>query len=74
MNETVENSKIRILIIDNDDPVREAIKLGLEMAHYEVAEANDGAVGLKIAFQGAFDLVITVNPGAIVVHGSDQII
>ncbi|MBC8239113.1 MAG: response regulator [Alphaproteobacteria bacterium] len=59
MNETVDNSKIRILVIDDDDLVRETIKLGLESAHYQVVEANDGAVGLKIASQDEFDLVIT---------------
>lgn len=59
MNQAVENSKVRILVIDDDDLVRESIKLGLELADYQVAQANDGAVGLKIAVQGAFDLVIT---------------
>jgi len=59
MTETVDNSKIRILVIDDDDLVRETMKLGLESAHYQVSEANDGAVGLQIAFQDEFDLVIT---------------
>jgi DNA-binding response OmpR family regulator len=59
MDEMAENSDVRILVIDDDDLVRKTIKLGLEAAHYQVEEATDGAIGLEIASQGAFDLVIT---------------
>ena len=59
MSLVAEPLNTRILVIDDDDMVRDTIKRCLELARYEVAEANDGAVGVKIANQDTFDLVIT---------------
>jgi CheY-like chemotaxis protein len=49
----------RILLIDDDDDVREAIKTFLEYSSYEVVEARDGQEGLDLLDKERFDLVIT---------------
>lgn len=59
MNATTENSKLRILVIDDDELVRKTIVMTLQSAHYEVVEASDGVLGMKAANQTPFDLVIT---------------
>ena len=41
-------AKGRILVIDDDDDVRETLKLHLEGAGYNVLEAEDGEVGINI--------------------------
>jgi CheY-like chemotaxis protein len=47
----------RILVIDDDDAVRSAVKLILETNNYEVVAACDGREGIKTASQD-IDLVI----------------
>jgi DNA-binding response OmpR family regulator len=49
----------RILIIDDDDQLREMLRKMLERAGYEVLAASDGKVGIEIFNQNAVDLVIT---------------
>jgi two-component system, cell cycle response regulator CpdR len=51
----------RILLVDDEEPVRGFLKRGLEMDGHEVATAIDGADGLdRLAEKsGAFDLLIT---------------
>jgi CheY-like chemotaxis protein len=52
----------RILLVDDHQLAREAIKLFLETQGYMVEEAENGAVGLATIDQGhAFDLVISDN-------------
>lgn len=52
----------RILLVDDHQVAREALKLFLEMQGYDVAEAENGAEGLAIIDRGqAFDLVISDN-------------
>jgi CheY-like chemotaxis protein len=48
----------RILIIDDDQPVREAIKMLLELDGLEVVVAEDGRAGLRALETATFDLVI----------------
>lgn len=43
----------RILIIDDEDHVRQMMRLALETSGYEVGEAPDGSEGLKIYDDGA---------------------
>ena len=49
----------RILIIDDDDPARFALRAILEHADHEVLEASNGLEGVKRFREEAPDLVIT---------------
>ncbi|BBO92410.1 response regulator [Desulfosarcina ovata] len=49
----------RILVIDDDDTIRLSLRLTLEDADYDVAEAANGEEGLALMRAGSFDLVIT---------------
>ena len=49
----------RILIIDDEEVVRMAIRKMLELAGYEVVEAPDGEQGVQLYRQAPADLVIT---------------
>ena len=49
----------RILIIDDERPVRAVLRQMLEREGYEVDEATDGAVGIKLLHTRPADLVIT---------------
>lgn len=48
----------RVLIIDDSEHLRTVLKLTLQYSGYEVTEAGDGAAGLKLAAEGAFDLIL----------------
>ncbi|MEO5373412.1 MAG: response regulator [Alphaproteobacteria bacterium] len=48
----------RVLVIDDKAPVRETIRIGLEMAGHTVEEAVDGQDGLDRVQGDHFDLVI----------------
>ena len=49
----------RILVVDDDEPIRALLRAMLELEGYEVMEAENGAEGL-LKYQGApTDLVIT---------------
>jgi len=49
----------RILLVDDQDPVREAISLLLGLDEHTVIEASDGAEALDLFSRDRFDLVIT---------------
>jgi two-component system, cell cycle response regulator CpdR len=51
----------RILLVDDEEPIRAFLKRGLEIDGHAVTTAIDGADGLDQlnAAQGAFDLVLT---------------
>ena len=49
----------RILVIDDDDAVRSAVRRILEPLGHVVEEADDGAAGLALLGDGGADLVIT---------------
>jgi DNA-binding response OmpR family regulator len=49
----------RILIIDDEAPIRSMIRLILERAGYEVDEAADGVEGIKRFREKPADLIIT---------------
>jgi len=48
----------RILVIDDDQPVRTAIKTLLEIQGHEVVIANDGREGLKTLETAHFDVLM----------------
>lgn len=54
----------RILLLDDDEPLRRALRLSLQKAGYEVVEPASGLHGLMVAAQAA-DLIVTdmVMPG-----------
>jgi DNA-binding NtrC family response regulator len=47
----------KILIIDDEAPIRASLKEILEYENYQVMEAEDGAEGLKLATKFAFDVI-----------------
>ena len=50
---------MRVLLIEDDASVRRIVRKMLERGRHEVAEAENGRVGLDRLRDGAFDLVIT---------------
>ena len=48
----------RVLIIDDQKDVRAMVAIVLRVNHYEVAEADSGAAGLKTFAERAFDAAI----------------
>ncbi len=48
----------KILIIEDEEPIRELIKLNLQMSGYETVSADDGEEGLKFIKEEAVDLII----------------
>ncbi|WP_164718992.1 response regulator [Bradyrhizobium sp. LVM 105] len=48
----------RVLIIDDQKDVRAMVAIVLRVNHYEVAEADSGAAGLKTFAEGRFDAAI----------------
>ena len=48
----------RILIVEDDDGIRETLKYHLDSAGYLVTEARDGAIGLRLARTMRPDLVL----------------
>ena len=55
---TVVNSK-RILLVEDEEPLRACMRMMLEMGGYQVIEAGNGAEALNLFTTGEFDLVIT---------------
>lgn len=55
----------RILVIDDEEIVRASLRITLEGENYDVAEAENGNVGILLHKQNPFDLVITdlIMPG-----------
>ena len=49
----------RILVIDDEAPVRRILRQMLERDGYEVVEAPNGAIGLKLYDENPADLIIT---------------
>ncbi len=49
----------RLLLIDDDQPLRRALRLALEKSGHTVVEANDGRAALKAHQAQPVDLVIT---------------
>lgn len=60
IKDKIESSgpKPRILVIDDEEAITGMYKLRLEQTGYEVEVAGNGAWGLKLAYQGGFDLIV----------------
>jgi CheY-like chemotaxis protein len=48
----------RILVVDDDDKVRDFIRMVLEQAGHQVLEAGDGAEALRVFHEQPSDLVV----------------
>ncbi len=48
----------KILIIDDEKPIRNTLREILQYEKFEVDEAGDGAEGIKKAEEGGYDLVL----------------
>jgi len=48
----------KILIVEDDEPLRDMYKMILEKEEFDVTTANDGVDGLAKARKGGFDLVL----------------
>ncbi len=51
------DSRIRILLIDDEQPARYAMAKALQSANYEIHQAEDGRAGVDAIRTGAYDLV-----------------
>lgn len=49
---------MRILVVDDEESIREVVKLNLELEGYEVVTANDGKKGLQRFLGEHFDLIL----------------
>jgi ActR/RegA family two-component response regulator len=61
MNERLEASEVRggrVLVVDDDPDVREAVETALELEGHKVATAADGLAALKRLGQVEFDAVV----------------
>jgi CheY-like chemotaxis protein len=63
------NMMARILIIDDEQPIRDLLRQMLQHAGYEVVSAANGRQGLRLFYEHPADLVITdilmpVMPGS----------
>jgi two-component system alkaline phosphatase synthesis response regulator PhoP len=56
MNSTIKKSSI--LLVEDEENLRETLKLNLEMEGYETSYAGDGAEALKMVSNEYFDLII----------------
>lgn len=57
-NYTVYPKAMKILLIEDEPKVASFIKKGLEEQTYEVEQAYDGAMGVKLALQHEYELII----------------
>ena len=49
----------RILLVEDEEPLRACLRMMLQLEGYQVTEASNGAIALKLFNIGEFDLVIT---------------
>src|SRR5688572_18714660 len=49
----------RVLVIDDQEPIRRIVRRALEQAGHEIADAADGALGMQLLERESFDVVIT---------------
>ncbi len=48
----------RILLVEDEDSLREAVKMNLELEKYEVVEAASGTAAMRHIYNSMFDLII----------------
>jgi two-component system OmpR family response regulator len=69
------DTRLRVLVIDDEDAARRAVAAGLSDAGYDVLEAADGVTGLEQAVRAGVDLVVLDLrlPGLAGEHVLDQL-
>ncbi|MBL7717234.1 MAG: response regulator transcription factor [Flavipsychrobacter sp.] len=55
---TGKDTKASILVVEDEESLREALKLNLELENYEVTVAENGPTALKLVKNEFFDLII----------------
>ncbi len=58
MAERAETQRTRVLIVDDDDAIRETIRMALEGEGYAVGEAADGLAAMKLLRAGPGGVVL----------------
>jgi two-component system cell cycle sensor histidine kinase/response regulator CckA len=59
MDDADQKQRIRVLVVDDEEPVRTFAERALRSAGYEVAAASDGYEALRVVeAQGRFDLFV----------------
>lgn len=53
-----EDFLVRLLVVEDERKIAENLKKGLEELHYQVDLASDGRVGLQMATQGDYRLIV----------------
>ncbi|HRF41529.1 MAG TPA: response regulator, partial [Saprospiraceae bacterium] len=48
----------RILLVEDEESIREAVKLNLELEHYEVVATGSGREAMAIVQEQRFDLLL----------------
>ncbi len=58
MREMEKNPMSKVLIVEDDESMAVALRDGFKYEGFEVELAGDGATGLRLATEGAFDLIV----------------
>ena len=56
--------KRRILVVEDEKHIADALALNLDIAGYQVVTAADGAAGYELAAEGAAVAVVDIDVGA----------
>ena len=58
MMATTGQTRVHALIVDDDDDVREVVKLTLSQHGYDVKDIGDGATAIETAHRHSFDIAV----------------
>jgi two-component system, NtrC family, response regulator AtoC len=50
---------VRVLVVDDEDYMRDLVRQALESAHYQIDEASDGKAALAMVRQYPYDVIVT---------------
>ena len=53
-----KEKKASILVVEDEESLREALKLNLELENYEITTAENGPTALKLVKNEYFDLIV----------------
>ena len=74
----VKNKLMKILIVEDDNSIRDVLRMSLESENFVVDEASDGDSGSFMAKVNVYDLIIldfvlpNKNGGSLVVEGLEE--
>ena len=58
MNQTIDRTNTRILIIDDEPGIRNLLSYELGLQGYRITTASNGEEGVDVALKGSFDLIV----------------